>query len=169
MLLKRSSPVSRKTDVYDTDFYTWTQEQAARLRDRQTQALDYEHLAGDVESLGISQQHALESHLEVVLTHLLTWCYCSTRPDARRSWRLTIREQRRQLARLLHHNPSLRSTVPAVVTESYPHARLMALDATEEPSPTFPETCPWTPEQVLEAEFWPEGEKPPVRRMGFNA
>jgi hypothetical protein len=59
--------------------------------------------------------------------------------------------------------------VPALVTESYPHARLMALDATEEPSTTFPESCPWTLAQVLEAEFWPEGERLPVRRMGFNA
>ena len=36
-------------------------------------------------------------------------------------------------------------------------------------SPTFLKTCPWTPEQGLDAEFWPEGERPPVRRMGFNA
>jgi len=27
---------------------------------------------------------------------------------------------------------------------SLPYARLMALEATEEPSPTFPETCPMT-------------------------
>ena len=161
--------MSMQTDVYHTDFYAWTQEQAALLREQQAQALDYANLAEEVESLGTSQQQALERSLEVVLTHLLTWCYGPTPPDVRRGWRLTIREQRRRLARLLHHNPSLRPTVPAIVTESYPHARRMALDATEEPSTTFPETCPWTPEQVLDAEFWPEGEKPPVRRMGFNA
>ena len=161
--------MSMQTDVYHTDFYAWTQEQAALLREQQAQALDYANLAAEVESLGTSQQQALESSLEVVLTHLLTWCYGPTPPDVRRGWRLTIREQRRRLARLLHYNPSLRSTVPAVMAESYPHARLMALEAIEEPSTTFPETCPWTPEQVLEAEFWPEAERPAVRRMGFNA
>jgi Domain of unknown function DUF29 len=93
---------------------------------------------------------------------------CAEQATRRQGWRLTTREQRR-LARLLHYSPRLRSTVPAVMAESYPHARLMALDATEEPSTTFPETCPWTLEQVLDAEFWPEGERPPVRRMGFNA
>ena len=161
--------MSMHIDIYDTDFYAWTQEQAALLREQQAQALDYANLAGEVESLGKSLQQALESHLEVVLMHLLAWCYSATRPEARRSWRLTVREQRRRLARLLHHNPSLRPMVSAVVMESYPHARLMALEATEEPSTTFPETCPWSPEQVLEAEFWPEGEKLPVRRMGFNS
>ena len=59
--------------------------------------------------------------------------------------------------------------VPAVMAESYPHARRMALEATEEPSPTLPEACPWTPEQMLDAEFWPESERPPDRRMGFTA
>ena len=58
-------------DLYDTDFYAWTQEQAALLWDQQAQALDYANLAEEVESLGKSQQQALESHLEVVLTHLL--------------------------------------------------------------------------------------------------
>jgi len=159
----------RNGDLYDTDFYAWTQEQATLLRDRQAQALDYVNLAEEVESLGKSQQHVLESRLEVVLTHLLKWRYCPTRAEARRGWRLTIREQRRRLARLLHQNLSLHATVPAVIAESYPHARLMALDETEEPSTTFPETCPWTSEQVLEAEFWPEGETPPPRRMGFTA
>jgi Domain of unknown function DUF29 len=93
---------------------------------------------------------------------------CTEQATRRRSWRLTTREQRR-LARLLHSSPGLRSTVPAVMAKSYPHARRMALEATEESSTTFLETCPWTPEQVLDAEFWPEGERPPVRRMGFNA
>jgi hypothetical protein len=155
--------------LYDTDFYAWTQEQTMLLRDHKAQALDYANLAEEVESLGKSQQHVLENRLEAVLTHLLKWRYCPMFPDARRGWRLMIREQRRRLARLLHQNPSLRPTVPAVIAESYPHARLMALDETEEPSTTFPETCPWTPEQVLDAEFWPEGEAPPPRRMGFTA
>jgi hypothetical protein len=155
--------------LYDQDFAVWTQATAALIRAGQWDDLDREALAEEIESVGQHQQQALESHLEVVLTYLLTWCYGPTRPDVRRGWQLTIREQRRRLARLLHHNPSLRPMVPAIVTESYPHARLMALDMTEEPSTTFPETCPWTPEQMLEAEFWPEGERPPVRRMGFNA
>jgi hypothetical protein len=29
------------------------------------------------------------------------------------------------------------------------------------PLAIFPEVCPWTPEQVLDANFWPEGEAAP--------
>jgi hypothetical protein len=165
---KESQPVRTNGDLYNSDFYAWTQEQAALLRNQKAQNLDYTNLAEEIESLGKSQQHALENRLEVVLTHLLKWRYCPMLPDARRGWRLTIREQRRRLARLLHQNPSLHPTVPAIIAESYPHARLMALDDTEVPSTTFPEMCPWTLEQVLDAEFWPEGETSAPRRMGFS-
>jgi Domain of unknown function DUF29 len=52
------------TPLYEQDFYAWTQEQGALLRDQKTQALDYVNLAEEVESLGKSQQHALENRLE---------------------------------------------------------------------------------------------------------
>jgi hypothetical protein len=35
---------------------------------------------------------------------------------------------------------------------------MLAHDETDLLLATFPETCPWTPEQVLDADFWPEGE-----------
>ena len=40
------------TPLYEQDFYAWTQEQGALLRDRKTKALDYVNLAEEVESLG---------------------------------------------------------------------------------------------------------------------
>jgi Domain of unknown function DUF29 len=60
---------------YDTDFYTWTQTQAAALRAKNWAALDLEHLAEEIESLGRSERYAIESQLERLLLHLLKWCY----------------------------------------------------------------------------------------------
>ena len=37
---------------YDTDFYGWTQTQAAALRAREWNTLDLEDLAEEIESLG---------------------------------------------------------------------------------------------------------------------
>ena len=61
------------TSLYEQDFYAWTQEQGALLRERKTKALDYVNLAEEVESLGKCQQHALESRLEKLVLHLLKW------------------------------------------------------------------------------------------------
>ena len=42
----------QETTLYDTDFYTWTQEQAALLREGASTALDLGNLAEEIESLG---------------------------------------------------------------------------------------------------------------------
>ena len=42
------------TPTYDTDFYAWTQAQADAIRAKDLARLDIEHLAEEIESLGIS-------------------------------------------------------------------------------------------------------------------
>ena len=60
---------------YETDFYTWTQSQAAALRARQWEALDLANLAEEIESLGKSDRRTVVSYLEVVAKHLLKWIH----------------------------------------------------------------------------------------------
>jgi hypothetical protein len=140
---------------YDTDFYTWTQTQAAALRAKDLAALDLEHLAKEIEDLGQSIENAIESHLERLLLHLVKYRYDpAERP--RRGWRLTIRHARRELARLLRKNPGLQHHPARYLADAYHHARDDAPDATGLPLATFPEACPWPVEQVLDADFWPE-------------
>jgi hypothetical protein len=148
--MRTSSP------AYAADFAAWAAHQAVMARLGQWEDMDQEHLAEELEALSRSEHSALESHLEVLLTHLLKWRFDVDSPDPRRLWRLTIREQRRRLARLLQRSPSLRPTLPQVLHDSYPHARLMAIDATDLPATALPETCPWTLQEVLDADFWPD-------------
>ena len=56
---------------YDEDFYTWTQEQAALLREGAVHELDLTNLAEEIESLGKSDRRALGSHLRNLVLHLL--------------------------------------------------------------------------------------------------
>ena len=56
--------------LYDTDFYTWTQEQAEALRTKNLAALDLDHLAEEIEDVGNSVRFALESHLVRLLLQL---------------------------------------------------------------------------------------------------
>ena len=44
--------MSPKTDLYDQDFYAWTQEQVALLRAGKWHDLDCEHLIEEMEDLG---------------------------------------------------------------------------------------------------------------------
>src|SRR5262245_16621388 len=149
------------SQLYDEDFYAWTQAQAALLRKGAVQDLDLEHLLEEMEDMGHSQRDALSSHLLVLLTHLLKLAIAAReRPvdlaRAGRGWRTTCRTQRRLLAKRLRRNPSLRPTVPEECAEVYVIARDEAATALEVDEAGVPRGCPWTPEQILALDFWPE-------------
>ena len=149
------------SQLYDQDFYAWTQAQAALLRQGAVQDLDLEHLLEEMEDMGHSQRDALASHLLVLLTHLLKLAVAAReRPGdlerAGRGWRTTCRTQRRLLAKRLRRNPSLRPTVPEECAEAYIIARDEAATALDVDETIVPVKCPWTPEQILDEDFWPE-------------
>ena len=104
--------------------------------------------------MGKRQNRDLASRLAVLVMHLLKWGYQPARRSP--SWQRTIREQRRQLTRLLTAHPSLRIQLPVLLVESYPQARAKALDETGLPTTALPQNCPWMVTQILDDEFWPE-------------
>ena len=142
--------------TYDTDFYTWTQQQAAALRAKEPKTLDWDHLAEEISDLGQLIENAIESHLERLLLHLLKWRYDPAQ-EPRRGWRLTIRHARREMAKYLRRNPGLQHHPAEYLAEAYAYAREDAPDETDLPLAAFPEVCPWSIEQVLAVDFWPEG------------
>ena len=78
---RKEAPRTRAT--YETDVYTWTQEQAAALRDKHWAALDLEQLAEEVEDVGRNIRFAIEHQLERLLIHVLKLAYDPRRgPDA---------------------------------------------------------------------------------------
>ena len=120
--------------------------------------IDPESLAEEVESLGKSQQRELASRLDVLLMHLLKWQYQPERRQTGQSWRSTIRTQRRELRRLLTQNPGLQPLVDPTIADSYAEACLDAADETGLPLAAFPPACPWTPAQIVDADFLPEAD-----------
>ena len=153
--------MSTKTTLYEQDFYAWTQEQAALLEGHQFDTLDIPHLVEEITSLGKSEQRELVHRLEPLLEHLVKLTIAAARlphdfQRAGRLWRITVKTQRVKVAQVLRDNPSLRPTVPQAVADAYAVARLEAAAALDLDEDTIPETCPWTPDEVLKADFWPE-------------
>ena len=142
------------TVTYEQDFFSWTVEQAALLKQRRFDLLDIAHLVEELEEMGQSEKRALVSFIEVLLMHLLKWQY---EPERRsKSWVNTIREQRRMIPKHLQDNPSLKGVFPALWSEAYDDARKEAALETSLPLQIFPNECPWMFEQVMDNEFWAE-------------
>ncbi|MDP3897007.1 MAG: DUF29 domain-containing protein [Mesorhizobium sp.] len=141
---------------YEADYAQWCAEQGALLREGRLDLLDRENLAEEIESLGRSQEDEIESRVGVLLTHLLKWRF---QPGQRsNSWKATLLEQRKRIARRIRQNPSLRGYPEQVLADEYEVARLAAAGDTGHALETFPDACPFTIEQILDATWLPEAE-----------
>lgn len=140
-------------ELYDQDFFEWTVRNADLLRSGRLDEADLEHIAEELEDMGKSERRELESRLEVLLAHLLKW---SCQPARRgRSWKATIRVQRRELLRLLADMPSLKNHLHRNLAEIYSTGIERAISETDLPDGAFPATCPFTLEQILDPDFYP--------------
>jgi uncharacterized protein DUF29 len=140
--------------LYERDFYAWANEQAALLRAGRLAEADLENIAEEIESMARSEKRELVSRLKVLLARLLKWRF---QPTLRgNSWRLSIEEQHREVVDHLADNPSLKDKLPEALSSAYRKAILEAATETGIDSSTFPSACPWTYEQIMDAEFWPE-------------
>jgi hypothetical protein len=141
-------------DLYETGFYAWTQEQARLLHERRWHDLDLENVVEEIETLGRSDKREIESRLETLIAHLLKWKY---QPGLRSPhWSGTVTEQRLGFEDLLKESPSLKSYPSKVFLRHYPGARLKASAETGIAFDLFPEKCPFTLEEVLDVDFFPE-------------
>jgi len=139
---------------YEDDFYGWATEQAALLRAGRAAMADLVNIAEEIDSMGRSEKRELLSRLAVLFAHLLKWQF---QPALRgNSWRLTVREQRRKLARHLHDNSSLRPLLGQAAADAYGDALLDVQRETGLAETTFPPTSPWTVDEVLDDSFLPQ-------------
>jgi len=140
-------------DLYETDFYAWTQKQAELSSQRNLDNLDIDNLIEEIESLGKQQQQELISRLTILIGHLLKWEY---QPINRsRSWIRNIREQRKQVTKIIKKNPSLKSILDDAIKEAYSDGIDLAIDETGLGFRTFPSEIPYTWEQIENQNFYP--------------
>ena len=140
--------------LYEQDFYAWANEQAALLRAGRLSEADIEHIAEEIESMGKTEKRELVSRLTVLLLHLLKWQHQPTHRGT--VWRLTLEEQRNQIEDHLADNPSLKSTIAESIAAAYRNAVLGAARETGIERRVFPQTCPWSFDQIIAADFWPD-------------
>jgi len=143
-------------NLYDLDFYAWTQEQAKLIKAKAFDKLDLIHLLEEVEDMGKHEKRELSSRLEVLIMHLLKWKF-QPNYENKNSWKYTIKEQRRKIIFHLEDNPSLKNPEQfnVVFSRCYETAIYEAIKETGLDEAIFPRQCPWTIEQILDNDFFP--------------
>lgn len=135
------------TTNYETDFDKWLSEQMIFLKKKDYDHLDIEHILEEMEDLGSSNKNAIESHLIVILLHMLKQKY---QPDMNcNSWNASIAGARASIRKIIRRNPSLKNYPQSVVDECYEDARDGAPKESGVKSNTFPKTLPWNLKEIL--------------------
>jgi hypothetical protein len=151
--LGRAGPetLEKESAGYDKDFYSWSQEQGRLVREGRWNEVDRENVAEEIESLGRDQFNKLESAFRGLIMHMLKWDHQPARRS--RSWSVTIATQRIELEDVLADNPGLEPRINEAIARGYRKARLEAANETELRVTTFPETCPYSFEDITSRSF----------------
>jgi ribosomal protein L29 len=140
--------------LYEHDFFEWTQCTAALLRAGRFDQADIEPIAEEIEDMGKRERRELQSRLEALLQYLLKWQMQTDRRG--RSWQGTINIQRRDIARLFKEMPSLKHKLETSLAEAHEYAKFKAAVETGIPAGDFPFSCPFTLDQIPDQELLPE-------------
>ena len=141
---------------YDNDLAGWAMGQVAALREREVLALDWEHLAEEIEGLAGSERDRLEAALRIVILHLLKWDHQPGRRS--RSWANSIWEHRRRAEKRLRVSPSLRSSLSETINEAYAGAVNGAAAQMDVRTRTLPVECPYSIDEIMTRPIEWDGE-----------
>jgi hypothetical protein len=147
-------------ELYEDDFYAWSQLQAKELRRfaraRPNLPVDLAHIAEEIADLGAEQRKRLRSWTRRIIEHLLLLEH-SPAGDPRRGWINEVVTFRREIDD--HLSATLRRDLKRCLPRLYAQARSdlverLRLYGESDVAARLPERCPYTLEQVLGA-FWP--------------
>ena len=132
---------------YQDDAYTWVLEQIALLKTGHRDQIDVDNIVEELSDLGNELRFRLESAIAVLAMHLLQWDH--QKGSRSRSWQITVREQRKRIVLLLKRNPGLKGVLTEAVEVGYDQGRDRALVETKLKEEAFPESCPYTFEEMM--------------------
>jgi hypothetical protein len=148
--------------LYQTDYYAWTKDQAAKLRAlaaaRVNSTLDLENLAEEVESLGRSDLNRVRSQVQRVIEHLLKLEFSPSIPP-RDDWRHSVAQARDEIED--HITASMRPDVAANLGRLFARARRDAAaglrrHAEREAAKALPTVSPYSLDQIVSHDWHPK-------------
>jgi hypothetical protein len=139
---------------HDEDFYGWAINTAALLKQKKYHEVDMNSIIEELEEMSRSEKRELINRLAQLIFHLLKWQF---QPDFRgRSWRASIKEQRQQVEIILEQNHGLKSKLKDCIITAYKLSIPMIEKETPIDMKDFPTECPYTFDQLVNEEFFPE-------------
>ncbi len=158
-------------NLYETDYPKWLGKQRDLLAAGDFESLDIPNLLEAMELRMGDAVHELESHLIILLLHLLKYDYQTrilqdpwVQDKVIYTWLPSINNPRSEIEQLIRNNPYLKGKVEQAVAHAYPIAKNKAINGLNKyirlehkklNQNSFPKNSPWTIEQILNDDWLP--------------
>ena len=141
-------------DLYHRDVLAWSEYQADLLRrvarGELVNDVDWEHVAEEIEDVGLSELHAVESYLQLILAHLLK-VHGWPESSSIRHWRSDIVTFQTNMRRRFAPSMAQRIDLAQLYADAIQQLEPEQFDG-QTPS-AWPNVCPFTLDQLL-TERW---------------
>lgn len=107
--------------LYEQDFSLWVKDTVEKLKAKNTENLDWEHLIEEIEGLTRSDRREIKHRLITLFEHALKRRYVPLN-ECYRGWELTIKRTQSKLKDILEDSPSLRSYLLEIIPNCYQEA-----------------------------------------------
>jgi Domain of unknown function DUF29 len=158
--------------LYQTDYYAWTKDQAAKLRAmaaaRVNSTLDLENLAEEIDSLGRSDLNTVRSQVRRIIEHLLKLEFSPSTPP-RDDWRHSVAQARDEVED--HITASMCPDVAADLPKLFGRARRDAAlglrrYGEREAAKALPTACPYSFDRIVSHAWYPHNRHGIVDDLG---
>ncbi|NEN88613.1 MAG: DUF29 domain-containing protein [Okeania sp. SIO3H1] len=138
---RQTNTKTRMTNLYETDFVQWTEEQAKALSEHNEKALDWENLREEIDNLGKEKINAVHSFLKQIIIHRLKLDYTND-IRSRRNWIDEIDDFQDEIERRLTNTILNKINIEA----EYERAKRKVLKMYDV---SLPDICPYTFEDLM--------------------
>jgi hypothetical protein len=136
------------SDLYEDDILLWSERQGDLLRrlgrgERVNDQIDWENVAEEIESVGRSERHAVESHLIQAMAHALkalAWPQSNAVSHWQAEMRAALSDARRRFS------PSMQIDMADLYNTALDR---VPQEIDGQPPQPLPETCPFTLDELL--------------------
>lgn len=142
-------------DLYELDYLAWYEKTLEQLKNNHSNELDLESLSEVLENLVRDTKRSGESYLRQIIIHLLLIEYWESEKINRCHWAAEIVNFRSELETDMTTN--LKKHLDLVKENIYQKALKYVIKKTELNRTLFPIQCPYSLEQLLDDDWFPQG------------
>jgi hypothetical protein len=137
-------------DLYDRDALAWSEHQASLLRrvarGERVNEVDWEHVIKEIEDVGLSELHAVQSHLHQMLVHLLK-VHGWPAGQSVGHWQAEFVAFQKDAARRFAPSMRQRIDLARLYADAREQLETVAYDGLAPPA--WPAACPFTLDELL--------------------